>query len=201
MTQLFLKAKHWQLFITMFGIPVLIYIVIMQNMLVSIMQKQEPDLDLMLDFLPYFPILIILGFGSFMAWIYTIGVGLQERIPEEFRLKTKWFKFFIAFATTYILGISIGVYALLNNLEFLASASYSLGIIGIIFPAHLFSMFCVFYGMYFAAKTIKTAELQEKPSKESYIGEFFLIWFYPIGVWLLQPKINKINTTDKSIYL
>jgi len=21
---------------------------------------------------------------------------------------------------------------------------------------------------------------------------FFLIWFYPIGIWIIQPKINKM---------
>jgi hypothetical protein len=25
-----------------------------------------------------------------------------------------------------------------------------------------------------------------------FAGEFFLVWFYPVGVWIIQPKINKM---------
>lgn len=57
---------------------------------------------------------------------------------------------------------------------------------------HLFSMFCLFYCLYFVAKTIKTAELQKETSFGDFAGEFFLIWFYPIGIWFIQPKINRI---------
>lgn len=42
-----------------------------------------------------------------------------------------------------------------------------------------------------AAKTIKTVELQKKVTFSDFAGEFFLLWFSPIGIWILQPKINK----------
>lgn len=69
-------------------------------------------------------------------------------------------------------------------------------LIGILFaiivPLHLFSMFCIFYSLYFVAKTFKTVELQREVSFSDFVGEFFLIWFYPIGIWFIQPKINKM---------
>ena len=60
-----------------------------------------------------------------------------------------------------------------------------------IIPAHLFSMFCIFYLMYKAARTIKTVEFEKKVTFADFAGEFFLLWFSPIGIWILQPKINK----------
>ena len=24
------------------------------------------------------------------------------------------------------------------------------------------------------------------------IFQFFMIWFYPVGIWIIQPKINKM---------
>ena len=45
--------------------------------------------------------------------------------------------------------------------------------------------------LYKAAKTIKTVELQKKVTFSDFAGEFFLLWFSPIGIWILQPKINK----------
>jgi len=62
----------------------------------------------------------------------------------------------------------------------------------IIIPIHLFSMFCLFYCLYFVAKTLKTVELQREVSFNDFIAEFFLTWFFPIGVWILQPRINKM---------
>jgi hypothetical protein len=46
--------------------------------------------------------------------------------------------------------------------------------------------------MYFAAKTLKTVELKREATFSDFVGEFFLIWFNFIGIWILQPKINKI---------
>jgi len=57
---------------------------------------------------------------------------------------------------------------------------------------HLFSMFCLFYCLYFIAKALKTVELQRPVTFSDYAGEFFLLWFYPVGVWILQPRINQI---------
>jgi amino acid permease len=57
---------------------------------------------------------------------------------------------------------------------------------------HLFSMFCTFYSLYFVAKTYKTVELQREVSFSDFAGEFFMICLCPIGIWIVQPKINKM---------
>ena len=66
------------------------------------------------------------------------------------------------------------------------------GLVAVIVPLHLFSMFCIFYSLYFVAKTFKTVELQREVNFSDFAGEFFMIWFYPIGIWIVQPKINKM---------
>jgi len=53
-------------------------------------------------------------------------------------------------------------------------------------------MFCIFYCLYFVAKALKSVELQREVTFNDYAGEFFLFWFSPIGVWVLQPRINKL---------
>lgn len=59
-------------------------------------------------------------------------------------------------------------------------------------PLHLFSMFCMFYCLYFVAKTIKTVELQRSVTFSDFVKEFLLAWFFPIGIWILQPRINNM---------
>ena len=50
----------------------------------------------------------------------------------------------------------------------------------------------MFHTMYWAAKSVKTVEMRKEVTFNDFAGEFFLIWFYPIGVWILQPKVNKL---------
>jgi hypothetical protein len=38
---------------------------------------------------------------------------------------------------------------------------------------------------------VKTIELQREVTFSDFAGEFFLIWFYPVGIWIIQPKVNK----------
>jgi len=53
-------------------------------------------------------------------------------------------------------------------------------------------MFCIFYSLYFIAKELKSVELQKPVTFSDFAGEFFLLWFFPIGIWIIQPRINKI---------
>jgi hypothetical protein len=40
-------------------------------------------------------------------------------------------------------------------------------------------------------------QLWQKPVTFSdFAGEFFLIWFFPVGIWIIQPRINKLFDTN-----
>lgn len=68
----------------------------------------------------------------------------------------------------------------------------------IIIPLHLFAMFCMFYCLYFVSKALKSAELQREALLGDYIIDFILFWFYFVGIWFLQPRINKLFAEDES---
>jgi len=65
-------------------------------------------------------------------------------------------------------------------------------IAGVIVPLHLLSMFIIFWGVRFAAKTLKSVELGRMAKFGDYAGDFFLIWFSIIGYWILQPRLNEL---------
>lgn len=44
----------------------------------------------------------------------------------------------------------------------------------------------------FTAKTLKANETNEEIDINDYFGDIFLIIFWPIGVWIIQPRLNKI---------
>lgn len=51
------------------------------------------------------------------------------------------------------------------------------------------------------ARAIRSVEVGRRVSAGEVVGEFFLNWFFFIGVWILQPKINKFESTEKDPYL
>ncbi|HHJ49333.1 MAG TPA: hypothetical protein ENJ88_00320 [Phaeodactylibacter sp.] len=61
-----------------------------------------------------------------------------------------------------------------------------------IVPLHLFSLFAIISSFVFCAKTLKAVELQRPVKFEDFVGEVVLFWFWILGVWFLQPRINRI---------
>jgi hypothetical protein len=125
-----------------------------------------------------------------------VATGLQKLVPAGIKMKVKLFKIFFFIPVIYISLILIFVFFVLSanvpNAELINYGVYFYISFAIIVPIHLFSMFCIFHNMYFLAKTFKTVELQREVSFSDFAGEFFLTWFFPIGVWILRPKINKM---------
>ncbi|MBD0405454.1 hypothetical protein [Flammeovirga sp. EKP202] len=155
-------------------------------MFANIVSNDNPSPDFMFNYFKVFPIIMLLSMGMFFGWFWSVAVGLQRVIPDEIKLKVSRFKFFLLIPVVYI------IFFLGFLMSSLTSGAPNPDIFTIILPLHFFSMFCIFYTLYFVAKTFKTAELQRKVSFSDFAGEFFMIWFYPIGIWIVQPKINKI---------
>jgi hypothetical protein len=42
------------------------------------------------------------------------------------------------------------------------------------------------------AKNLVKAETGKRVTFYDYAGPFFLLWFFPIGVWFIQPRINQL---------
>ncbi len=139
----------------------------------------------------FFPIIMLCFSLLFFGWFWSIAIGLQKRIPLEVKMKVNKFKVFFFIPLTYIIFLIIYMGGLFSGVG-VNGFSNNGWIVAIILPLHLFSMFCIFYSMYFVAKTIKTAELQKKVGFGDLVGEFFLLWFYIIGIWIIQPKVNKL---------
>jgi hypothetical protein len=189
---IFLRMKHWQLFLLYFGIPFVVQIVFMFSLFTELMHNPNPLI--MMGYLKFFPVMMVLFVGTLFGWFWAVATGLQKLIPVDVKMKLTLFKVFFFIPLVYILLISTVVaFVFTGNMANIANnpAPVFIGF-AIIFPIHLFSMFCIFYCLYFVAKTIKTVELQREVTFSDFAAEFFLTWFFFIGVWILQPRINKM---------
>ncbi len=181
----FLKAKHWQLFLLTFGIPLIFQFIMMGALFANIGANNNPEPDFMFSYMKFFPIMMFLFMGVFFGWFWSVGIGLQRVIPDEIKLKVDRFKIFLLIPIVYMIFF-LGFF-----ITSFTSGTPNPGIFAVIVPLHLFSMFCIFYSLYFVTKTFKTAELQRKVTFSDFAGEFFMIWIQ-LGIWIVQPKINKM---------
>jgi hypothetical protein len=195
MTDRFLKAKHWQLFLLTFGIPLIFQFIMMGSMISNFALQTNPDPTMMFNYMKFFPVIMIVFMAVFFGWFWSVAIGLQKKVPENVTMKVKKFKIFFFIPLVYML-IFLTFFSVSMNGLLSSNSEPSVGHIGrlfaVIFPLHFFAMFCIFYSLYFVAKTLKTVELHREVKFGDFAGAFFLIWFYPIGIWIVQPKINKM---------
>ncbi|WP_089381988.1 hypothetical protein [Lutibacter agarilyticus] len=121
-----------------------------------------------------------------LGWVWAISTSLNDKLPLDSKLNIKVFRILFLIPIIYILLLTLGLDYILNE------GDGNGGLFGVIIILHLFSMFCIFYGLRFAAKTMKSVELGRNAKFGDYAGEFFLMWFSFIGYWVLQPRLNKL---------
>lgn len=191
--KLFLRAKHWQLFLVTYGLPILIQILGVVGLLSVASQLEsggvEPNPFAMV---PFF-LVILLAMGGIMGWMWSVGVGLQDKLPQGMEMKTGRFKAFMIYPFVYIAFFACMWLFLFTSMTSGVEPNFNPLWMLAIFPMHLFAMFCMFHNMWFTAKTLKSVELQREAKFADFAGEFFLIWFWVVGVWIIQPKVNLLS--------
>ena len=89
----FLKAKHWQLFLLTFAIPMVFQFIIMGYLVSDMTSQTSQNPILMLNSLKLFPIMMIIYMSVLFGWYWSVAIGLQKRVPEHVKMKVKKFSF------------------------------------------------------------------------------------------------------------
>lgn len=202
MKTLILNAKHWHIFTLSFGLPFLFFILIIASIESKAISSTYPMSLIISCTIAFFPFIILITGFTLFSWIWLTAIGLQVYLPEDIKLKSGKFKILFILSITYI--ISLNILSSLSPLRIfytLSSPFINTEAIFLIMFANvtlldLAAFLCMLYCLYFIAKTIKTVELKRQVSFSDFAGEFFMIWFYPIGIWIIQPRINKIITNE-----
>ncbi len=183
-----LTLKHWQLFLLLFALPFTC------QLLMGGFLFMARDISRVLA---VFPVIMLLYVGLFFSWFYALGTNLHKRLPATVPMSLTKFKLFLFMPAIYMILLMAGMELMFagNKVNIQPNPLIFLFIV----PMHLFSMFCIIYCLYFNAKALKAAELQRPVTFNDFIGEFFLLWFFPVGIWILQPRINKIAASENAL--
>jgi len=167
----FLTLKHWHLFLLIFICGAWI----------------SPS--------PLKEIINTIAVVTFTLWIYAIGVYGQEKIAQlGLRpMNVKLFKINV---------LIVGVFFLIG-LFFFNNSDPSTGTIELkdipLILGGLYLFFAIFQTIIFACKIIAKIELRKEVSFGDYFPNLLLLFFFFIGVWILQPKVNKFFTTTEDV--
>ncbi len=177
-----LTLKHWQLFCLLVVLPFVLQLIFLGIVLITMDTKW---------FFTLFPLVILLCMAVFFGWMYTLGTQLVKKLPPGVRMNVGLFRILLAIPVIYTTAIAVMI-GFLPAMPALVSDEETMKVAEVIMPLHLLSMFCMFYILYFNTKAFRSAELRRKVSFSDFMGEFFLFWFFPVGIWLLQPRISKL---------
>ncbi|MGO9402113.1 MAG: hypothetical protein ACLPVW_01435 [Terriglobales bacterium] len=176
----FLRTKHWQIFLLLFGMFCVAEFVPFTG--ARALSAESLRIAGLLSW-------AALGLAqlSLALWLWSLGSFLTSIAPPTLRLSLGIFRFALIYTPVYLFAFNV----FFGDLRPL--------LIAVIFPLHLLAMFCLVYSFYFVSKSLVSAERGKPASFSSYAGALFLIWFFPIGVWIVQPRVNRLYAGKKNV--
>lgn len=176
----FLSAKHWQLFLLLAIAPLALIFILFG---IEILSFKKYDYSVVsYHFVDAFALLLLAFSALYFAWLGTIGIKFQRYLKEEQRINTTGFKITLSISFLYVLSIVL----LILERNIIESLWFALKIFTYI------AGFLNLINIYFAALVLNTVEKQKEQSFMDVLGDFFMFLLFPIGFWVIQPKVNSI---------
>jgi hypothetical protein len=174
-----LTIKHWHFFIAIICIPILFQFVLVGLTIIN----SNP-----ISVFAVFPIIILFVCSLFFSWLYALGTNLYKKFPEKTVINLKQFNFFLISSIVYIFILSVFIICIFSN----DLKNIDINSITLIIPLHLFFVISTLSCLYIVAKNLKMVELQRSVTLSDFVGSFLLLCFWPIGIWIIQPRVNKL---------
>ncbi|GET25441.1 hypothetical protein [Prolixibacter sp. NT017] len=160
--KLFLKLKHWQIF------------------LIWILGSIQALLFVNSDF---WILSFVIYFGPIFGWLYAIGKVLNENDSGTVKKLNIWSVIFLISAVPYAIEYH----------EMLTRSSSSRTLNGLVlFLSAIPGLIAGIKICIISAKSLKEKEKQREQRFSDYLTEFILMLYMVIGVWIIQPRLNKI---------
>lgn len=180
-----LTLRHWQLFSISWGLLTAFFACLIF----------QPDF--LLYYLQGWILIFLIGTVNSFVWVWITAKMLNQLNADNLRTDSKVFNIFFWIPTTYVACI---VFYLLFNLFIYKIKSFNIELELTLWAGFgILSALCILLGFFFIARTLKTAEVQRTLKIHEYLPELALLLFPPIGVWNIQPRLNRLineNTTS-----
>ncbi|HSJ67238.1 MAG TPA: hypothetical protein VK921_06175 [Anditalea sp.] len=184
--EILLKAKHWQIFLIIIGIPILIEI--LDSIIVLSGSGEAFTFRAILRFL------LIIPFITFYFWLYSVGYLLNKRIRDHLNTRTGYFALSLWTSAFSLFFLSIFVLFIWDDWEkLMIENNFTYVVFGIVV---FLAIATLLLAISYVAKTLLRAERNAHVHSSDFYSEFVMILFFPIGIWILQPRINDVFIKD-----
>ena len=188
-TEFVARLKAWKIFIPLVLPMLATQFLLMSGMPSSASLQQPPSIEEFEALLKQTMLMSLLMVVLLLVWLLSISFAANRRVTKDLRPNTRLAGACAVYAPGYI--------ALAPYIWPVPGDSSSGGeSMAIVIPFHLLAMLALFYVLAFAARNMTMAERQSAVSFFDYAGAFFLMWFFPIGVWFIQPRVNRLVSSE-----
>ncbi|UOG75540.1 hypothetical protein MTX78_02840 [Hymenobacter tibetensis] len=165
MNDFVLRAKYWQVFLCLLAPRFASWFV------------TDNDVDTALTFSS---VLIML------LWL-TLLVSALSRMQYDIRGCN--YKFLLI--NVFLVSIAFGYSAVADDPDFqLSSSSFKASGIGSLII--LYILFAYMHAHWFPASLLVAKETGNRPDVSQVVVPFLALFFWPIGIWFVQPRVNKL---------
>lgn len=184
--RILLKLQHWQVV----GLFIIAGYLSNINSRTAIIKHEHSIVSVTNS--PFSFVLMFLYF----AWPWTVAENLYKKLLSGIKFNIVKFRVFIL--------IPIIIFLVDNIFDWFVpvktQANYFNTQIGLIVGiVSVFLMVIWFlYCINFIAKELLSVELNRRVLWQDYSNTFFMLFFMPFGIWIIQPRINKIFTRQYS---
>ena len=164
----FLRGKHWQLFLLVVAEPV--YVFSGRRYLIP---------------------LAALAIISYLTWFWVTGSFLGAISDRTNTMGNRLFRVsIVCLALWFALAITIFRAGLFGNLTAIRIPVFAVTLLFL--PLHFIAILCIPFVLYFWCKHLLLAELRDSADFFQYLELIFLLSFFFVGVWNIQPRINRL---------
>jgi hypothetical protein len=165
-----LKLRHWQIFSLAIGLPIL------ADIFGKFQGRQTGAIAVIIG---------MMTASTLFGWIWSIANELHKKLPIGNNFKLWRFKTSLLFA----LALLVFLFWADENEVFMDSDTF----LFLSLPGIAIYLALMIHSVLFAAKILRSVELRRVAKMEEYAGDAFLIWMAPLGVWLIQPRLNNLE--------
>ncbi len=176
----FLSSKAWLLFLLVMVLPIINMFLSSGTLFLQVPSQAYYDSSFCKSYQSFSPYIDSFVGMVFYGWLWSVATQLQVKAPSELKLKSSFFMNIFPIMFLYYVGMD----RVLLSLPFVESWTYPSAIL-------IPFVFLHFYVVWFVAKTIKTLEFRRQVLARETIFDFIAILLFPIGIWFLQPRVNK----------
>jgi hypothetical protein len=190
----FTQSKSWMLFVFLFLIPFILNGGLMLFTVATLLS--QPDEENAAQLLDVWGPIMALGVGlpvlGFLGWLWACGVELRQRLTPSPTSPSYLFHAALLFTSGFLIANCLLLASLFSSDPPPSTQLQHEPVLGFI------AVSALVYCYWFVARNLHQAERQQNPQAPGVFANLVWVWIFPIGIFLLQPRINKITANVRT---